>query len=89
MTREQHLEAACRAGQIARIRLAQAVSDHPFDNDQHECAETGLCWSVIAAHHARAAQTCARCGGDGGDPDLSGECCQKCDDAGWLPRAEP
>ena len=61
MTTEQHLDAARRAGYIANIRLCQAVSDHPMDNDQWECAENAYAWAMIAAHHGRMAQECLEC----------------------------
>ena len=90
MTCEQHEDAAYRIGLIVRVRLAQAVSDHPFDNDQDECAATSLAWAVIAAHHALAAQTCDMCNGTGSGIPFPPEAevpCDTCDGAGWIPRA--
>ena len=51
MTREQHLEAARRAGQIARTCRARMD-----DYEQDECGDDAVLWVAIAAHHAIAAQ---------------------------------
>ena len=82
MTTEQHLEAARRAGQIARSNHWRAVSDHPFDNDQEECSDSAVLWVAIAAHHAFAAQECAICRGVGWNPT-----CSECRGKGWTTRA--
>ena len=87
MTTEQHLDAARRAGYIADIRLCQAVSDHPMDNDQWECADTAYAWSIIAAHHGRAAQFCYGCRGAGIVETFTTYYCKLCSGYGWTPRA--
>ena len=78
MTREQHLEAARRAGQIARSNHWRAVSDHPFDNDQDECAESAVLWVAIALraevrdHGTRHAMMGARAESSCSDPGVKG-----------------
>ena len=74
MTREQHLRAAARFG-----ALAAAVMD------------TGPTWragaienAVLAWHHARCAQVCLACGGDGGDAFCKADACSRCAGRGWL-----
>ena len=93
MTREQHLEAARRAGQIACSNNWRAVSDHPFDNDQDQCADDAVLWATIAAHHAIQSMQCGRCYGRGWAPDhgpmqeiFVAEDCPDCDGIGWVAR---
>ena len=91
MTTEQHLELARKAGQIARSNNWRAVSDHPFDNDQDECAEDAVLWAAGAWHHALLAQRCGKCKGSGriGTPSWKSgwERCADCNAAGWIARA--
>lgn len=95
MTTEQHLDAARRAGYIADIRLCQAVSDHPMDNDQWECADEAYAWAIIAAHHGRMAQECLECddwftspcSACGSTDDIEVKTCKACNNEFWIPRA--
>ena len=75
MTREQHLAAARRFGSLVGFALRL----HPSAAEEN---------AILAAHHARAAQTCERCNGSGCDPDIPYEDCQKCYGDCWLSRAE-
>ena len=84
MTTKQHLDAARRASEIARIRHAQAVSDHPFDNDQAECADSAIIWFTVATHHALLAQKCPPCDGYGWVVPRGR--CQACNGEGWIAR---
>lgn len=93
MTREQHLAMADLSGQIAVSRLAAAMSDHPFDNDQDECTDRAILCTVAAAHHGLLAQRCDECGGHGNglvydNPHQHAGRCRRCDGAGWIPRAD-
>lgn len=77
MTREQHLGAA----QWAAAQI--------------ESRETGELWAavaMVAAHHARAAQTCEECIRGvhvwQNGADVQELTCTECDGTGWVPMAE-
>ena len=76
MTREQHLE-------VAKLLGLSALESETDRGMQF--------FSWVAAHHARAAQTCEACGGSRfveGDFCIFATC-RACDGTGWLPRATP
>ena len=74
MKREQHLRAARRFGLQAAGSL----------NIGATWLSGGIEAAVLAWHHARCAQTCPACSGDGGDAFCKADACSRCAGRGWL-----